>query len=1011
MEELLGIPMDTLMVVLLVLLGLCLLTVAWVALRRPVIFKLGIRNIPRRKAQTILIVVGLMLSTLIITASLGVGDTLYNSFTSDVYDTLGPVDEIVVRSSGGDEPRPDAATTQRIPQSSLQLVRDAAQGNPDIDGVGGILFVDVPVINLGPNDPAQLQSFDQAIEQAQQSEPSITIAGIDEESITQLGGLQTLDGETVQVGQLGDTDVVLGETAADDLAASEGDYLASTANNQPFFMRVAAIAPDSALSGQLNPGAGGMTMRLDRLQQVLGAPDQLSAIGISNAGGVRDGVELTDAVVDALDPVLEEQGLGIVPIKQSFVEQSETFAGVFVGFFLIFGLFSIAVGILLIVLIFMMLASERRSEMGMARAIGARRIQLIQQFIAEGSGYALMAGFVGVALGALAAIGIAVGMGLIFGEFLSVEPYIHPRSLVIAYCLGTVITFLTITIASWSVSRLNIVAAVRDIPDVHIAARNWRQLVWGGLMLLVGGALTYAGTQSGQGWSFLSGMSLIPLGIATIITYFGVRPRIVYTLAGIYLLVFWLLPEDVSEAIFGTYTGDIELFFLSGLFLVAAATLIIVQNLDTLLHLTQVLGGAARGSLAAVRVAVAYPGANRGRTGMTIAMFSLIVFSLVMVATLTENFSNIFLGEEANAGWDVRADIPTANPLEDVRGTLQARGVDLSDVEAVGQVIQPNQFAMQLRNSGDEWMGAIVSVMDDSFVDESELSFQSRAEGFESDQAILDALKADPQVAIVDASAVPQPGGFGGDPNAFTVDGLEPNQETFAPITVEVIGPADDQPQPITIIGVLDQELTTLFGMYMGQPAGQRIFPSPGATFTNYYFRVSEGTDTEALAQNMERALLPFGGQAVSIEEELKEFQQQQSSFLYILEGFMGLGLVVGIAAVGVIAFRSVVERRQAIGMLRAIGFQRQLVARSFLIESAVIVLLGVLSGAALGLALAYLLLTSDSFTQGAEVSVVFPWLTIVVMIVIAVVAALLMSWLPARQASRVLPAEALRYE
>src|SRR5215208_687503 len=135
MSEIFGVPMSGTMVVLLILLGLCLATVAWVALRRRVIFKLGIRNIPRRKAQTILIVVGLMLSTLIITASLGVGDTLYNSFTSDVYDTLGPVDEIVVRS-GGDEPRANAATTQRIPQSSLQLVRDAAQGNPDIDGVG-----------------------------------------------------------------------------------------------------------------------------------------------------------------------------------------------------------------------------------------------------------------------------------------------------------------------------------------------------------------------------------------------------------------------------------------------------------------------------------------------------------------------------------------------------------------------------------------------------------------------------------------------------------------------------------------------------------------------------------------------------------------------------------------------------------------------------------------------------------------------------------------------------------
>jgi len=37
----------------------------------------------------------------------------------------------------------------------------------------------------------------------------------------------------------------------------------------------------------------------------------------------------------------------------------------------------------------------------------------------------------------------------------------------------------------------------------------------------------------------------------------------------------------------------------------------------------------------------------------------------------------------------------------------------------------------------------------------------------------------------------------------------------------------------------------------------------------------------------------------------------------------MALGLIVGIAALGVIAFRSVVERRQEIGMMRAIGFQQ----------------------------------------------------------------------------------------
>jgi ABC-type lipoprotein release transport system permease subunit len=39
------------------------------------------------------------------------------------------------------------------------------------------------------------------------------------------------------------------------------------------------------------------------------------------------------------------------------------------------------------------------------------------------------------------------------------------------------------------------------------------------------------------------------------------------------------------------------------------------------------------------------------------------------------------------------------------------------------------------------------------------------------------------------------------------------------------------------------------------------------------------------------------------------------------------------------------------------------------------------------------------------------PWMTVIVTVTIAIVAALVMSWFPARQASRILPAEALRYE
>src|SRR5215211_8207848 len=145
MNDIFGIPTASLMLVLLVVLGICLLTFAWVAWRRPVIFKLGVRNIPRRRAQTTLIVVGLMLSTLIISAALGTGDTLDYSLTKDVYENYGNVDTLVVQSQQVDAPYIDRTT--KIDESALGLVESALAGNADVDGIMPLLDEHVPAQN------------------------------------------------------------------------------------------------------------------------------------------------------------------------------------------------------------------------------------------------------------------------------------------------------------------------------------------------------------------------------------------------------------------------------------------------------------------------------------------------------------------------------------------------------------------------------------------------------------------------------------------------------------------------------------------------------------------------------------------------------------------------------------------------------------------------------------------------------------------------------------------------
>jgi putative ABC transport system permease protein len=106
------------------------------------------------------------------------------------------------------------------------------------------------------------------------------------------------------------------------------------------------------------------------------------------------------------------------------------------------------------------------------------------------------------------------------------------------------------------------------------------------------------------------------------------------------------------------------------------------------------------------------------------------------------------------------------------------------------------------------------------------------------------------------------------------------------------------------------------------------------------------------------------------------------------------------------------VERRQQIGMLRAIGYTRRMVALSFLLESAFIAVAGILLGLVLGLSLAWVLFTTEDFFEGSEsVSFIVPWLQLAVICAVAFGSSILMTVLPARSASRVPVAEALRYE
>ena len=135
--------------------------------------------------------------------------------------------------------------------------------------------------------------------------------------------------------------------------------------------------------------------------------------------------------------------------------------------------------------------------------------------------------------------------------------------------------------------------------------------------------------------------------------------------------------------------------------------------------------------------------------------------------------------------------------------------------------------------------------------------------------------------------------------------------------------------------------------------------------------------------------------------ESTFEMTDRIASFLQI---YVTFGLVIGAVGMGVISVRNVSERKREIGMMRAIGFSRRQVVLSVLLELVVLGLIGLAIGVVNGL------LISVGFANMQNTTLLIPWQEIGLYLSIIVLIALGSGSIPAIVASRIPPAEALRY-
>ena len=265
----------------------------------------------------------------------------------------------------------------------------------------------------------------------------------------------------------------------------------------------------------------------------------------------------------------------------------------------------------------------------MARAVGMRRSELVGAFATEGWLYAVVATSLGVLVGiGLGAILVAVSARIFASEHNRFDLYftLEPSSLARAFAIGFVVALATIVGTSLRVSRLNIIRAIRDLPEPpprSEAARPRRRR-----------------DRRGRRRRADAAGRVQPRGLR------APRPDARRRRADALRRAAGQGPcsperrrvphRDLGAALFAlipsvTKSASIILFVVQGDRAHRGGVTLVSLQQD---RLSRMLRRATGGRSLSVRLGLAYPLARRSRTGLTIAMYALVVFILTFITSL-----------------------------------------------------------------------------------------------------------------------------------------------------------------------------------------------------------------------------------------------------------------------------------------------------------------------------------------------------------------------------------------
>lgn len=975
---------DPTLVASILILGLVALVSGVLALRHRLSFRIATRNIRRARARSVLVILGLLVGTAIISGSLAVSDTVSAVNLHYTYIAFGYTDEGVYALS-------PTGSYQYFPASIASALQSAAGSDPQIAGIT-------------PEVVDQVQLFDRTSGVPQ---TNVNLFGSNLSDSQALGPFTTTSGASLAGPDPGK--VFLDQFVAQALNASAGDTLVIY-GSATLTTTVQAVVKDDLRGGLFTAGLsqGSAFVDLPTAQTIVNATGQVNYIAVTNVGSQDHGVSLSSPVSARLNATLATipgaERLAAHPDFQSSLASAKSAGTGLVTIFLVFGLFSIIAGAMLIVGIFAMLAEERKGEMGMLRAVGLTRRDVVLSYYFEGLLYSAGSALAGVFVGVLVGFGLLWAYVLLLGSqssagtsaVLSSFTY-TTSSLEISYLAGFLLTLVTVVVASVRVSRLNIVRAIRDVPEPPPAIRTYTFLAYLGAVALVLGIPLFATTYRGSGdisYPMIAGGAII-LGAGLVACRFF-KNRPVFTAVGLALLV-WAGLQPLQTALLGSaHSGGIFVVFIQGIELIAGAVIAFAFNGPQIASAMERLASGRIASAPVARIGLAYPSRRATRTAINTTIFALVLFVIVVLATysatLTGNLNDsisdqsggyTFYGYSTAPLPDLPARIAANASLSGLFSNVVPVTVGLGQL-LFGPGSDPNFY-------DNVFAAPTGQPAASSFYATNSFPFQSTLGGITA-AAVMSQLQTNATVAIVDGSYAG--GGFGA--GAHPLVGVGD--------TVEVVNPGNGNATNVTVIGVMKQ--LVISGLWLNPATASTL--GYHAT-SGYLFKTNSGVDPTVASQKTKAAFYTYGLVLIDFTAVLATTIAIISGQIGLLEVFIGMGLAVGIAALGIVAHRAVSERRREIGMLRATGVTRGMVLRMFLVEYSFITIFGAAIGGLIGLLLVYNLVLSPGAAAADVTKLYVPWLNLVAVALVAGVLSTLAVIGPSRKAARLPPAEAVR--